>query len=152
MAPQNSFKGILLTSYPLVDLWFFSYKRDINFVHVIFLSTDTLYFVQLEPVICCLNMSSSHYKGFPVTGKESTCQCRRCQRHGFDSWIRNIPWHRIWQPTPVYLPGKSLGQRSLVGCSPWGSEESDTTEWPHFHFSLSCIGEGNGNPLQYSCL
>ena len=56
------------------------------------------------------------------------------------------------QPTPVLLPGKSNGWRSLVGCSPWGLEESDTTERLHFHFSLSCIGEGNGNPLQCSCL
>ena len=59
---------------------------------------------------------------------------------------------RQWHPTPVLLPGKSHGQRSLVGCSPWGCEESDTTEQLHFHFSLSCIGEGNGNPLQCSCL
>ena len=50
------------------------------------------------------------------------------------------------------LPGESHGWRSLVGCSPWGLEESDTTERLHFHFSLSCIGEGNGNPLQCSCL
>ena len=57
-----------------------------------------------------------------------------------------------WQPTPVLLPGKSHGRRSLVGCSPWGREELDTTERLHFHFSLSCIGEGNGNPLQCSCL
>ena len=57
-----------------------------------------------------------------------------------------------WHPTPALLPGKSHGQRSLVGCSPWGQEESDTTERLHFHFSLSCIGEGNGNPLQCSCL
>ena len=55
-------------------------------------------------------------------------------------------------PTPVLLPGKSHGQRSLAGCSPWGREESDTTERLHFHFSLSCIGEGNDNPLQCSCL
>ena len=53
---------------------------------------------------------------------------------------------RQWQPTPVLLPGKFHGWRSLVGCSPWGREESDTTERLHFHFSLSCIGEGNGNP------
>ena len=59
---------------------------------------------------------------------------------------------RRWHPTPVLLPGKSHGRRSLVGCSPWGLEESDTTERLHFHFSLSCIGEGNGNPLQCSCL
>ena len=57
-----------------------------------------------------------------------------------------------WHPTPVLLPGKSHGQRSLVGCSPWGREESDTTEQLYFHFSLSYIGEGNGNPLQCSCL
>ena len=61
-------------------------------------------------------------------------------------------WRRQWHPTSVLLPGKSHGQRSLVGCSPWGLKESDTTERLHFHFSLSCTGEGNGNPLQYSCL
>ena len=63
-------------------------------------------------------------------------------------WFRR----RQWQPTPVLLPGKSHGQRSLVGCSPWGRKESDTTERLHFHFSFSCIGEGNGNSLQCSCL
>ena len=57
-------------------------------------------------------------------------------------------WHR----TPVLLPGKPHGRRSLVGCSPWGREESDTTERLHFHFSFFCIGEGNGNPLQCCCL
>ena len=61
-------------------------------------------------------------------------------------------WRRQWHPTPVFLPGESQGQGSLVGCRLWGHEESGTTERLHFHFSLSCIGEGNGNPLQYSCL
>ena len=61
-------------------------------------------------------------------------------------------WRRQWQPTPVLLPGESHGRRSLVGYSPWGRWESDMTEQLHFHFSLSCIGEGNGNPLQCSCL
>ena len=65
---------------------------------------------------------------------------------------RLVIWRRQWHPTPVLLPGKSHGQRSLVGCSPWGRWESDTTERLHFHFSLSCIGEGNGNPFQCSCL
>ena len=60
-------------------------------------------------------------------------------------------WRRQWKPTPVFLPGKSHGRRSLVGCSPWGSWESDTTERLHFHFSLSCIGEGNGSSPQCSC-
>ena len=73
-------------------------------------------------------------------------------------WFKTITiyclpvWRRQWHPTPVLLPGKSHGQRSLVGCSPWGRWGSDTTERLHFHFSLSCIGEGNGNPLQSSCL
>ena len=57
-----------------------------------------------------------------------------------------------WHPTPVLLPGKSHGRRSLVGCSPCGREESDMTEWFHFHFWLSCTVEGNSNPLQCSCL
>ena len=59
---------------------------------------------------------------------------------------------RRWYLILVLLPGKSHGWRSLVGCSPWGREESDMTERLHFHFSLSRIGEGNGNPLQCSCL
>ena len=59
---------------------------------------------------------------------------------------------RRWHPTPVLLPGRSHGRRSLVGCGPWGCEELNTTGRLHFHFSLSCIGEGNGNPLQCSCL
>ena len=64
----------------------------------------------------------------------------------------NTNGRRQWHPTPVLLPGKSHGRRSLVGRSPWGREESDTTERLHFHFSLSCIREGHGNPLQCSCL
>ena len=55
-------------------------------------------------------------------------------------------------PTPALLPGESHGWRSLEGCSPWGPWGSDTTDRLHFHFSLSYIGEGNGNPLHCSCL
>ena len=66
--------------------------------------------------------------------------------------IHDQPWRRKWHPTPILLPGKSHGQRRLVGCSPWGLEELDTIERLHFHFSLSCIGEGNGSLLQCSCL
>ena len=64
----------------------------------------------------------------------------------------SLSWRRQWHPTPVLLPWKCHGRRSLVGCSPWGREESGTTEWFHFHVSLWCTGEGNGNPLQYSFL
>ena len=77
-----------------------------------------------------------------------------CSPWGHKEWDTTLLLNRRrqWHPTPVLLPGKSHGQRSLVGCSPWGCQESDTTERLHFHFSLSCIGEGNGNPLQCSCL
>ena len=99
---------------------------------------------------------------------------------GFNPWFRTTPWRRKWQPTPGFLPGEFHGQRSLVGCSPWGHKESDTTEWlTHTHILFiggflggsvvkhspvkaggsSSIpelgkspGEGNGSPLQYSCL
>ena len=79
---------------------------------------------------------------------------------GYSPWgheelnrTERLSWRRQWQPTPVLLPGKSHGwRRSLVDCRPWGREESDTTERLHFHFSLSCIGKGNGNRLQCSCL
>ena len=72
-------------------------------------------------------------------------------------WPLSYPYHWLfvvarWHPTPVLLPGKSHGHRSLVGCSPWGCKESDTTEQLPFPFSLSCMGEGNGDPLQCSCL
>ena len=69
-------------------------------------------FVFLLPVLPML--------GFPGTtsGIEPACQCRRRKRHGFDPWVRKIPWRREW-PTPVFLPGEFSGQRSLVGCHPW---------------------------------
>ena len=57
--------------------------------------------------------------------KETACQCRR---RGFNPWIGKFPWRRKWQPTPVFLPRKLHGQRSLAGYSPWGCKESDTTE------------------------
>ena len=66
--------------------------------------------------------------------------------------MSRVSERRQWHLTPVLPPGKSHGRRSLVGCSPWGRWGSDTTDRIHFHFSLSCIGEGNGNPLQCSCL
>ena len=66
--------------------------------------------------------------------------------------LSSLHWRRQWHPTLLLLPGKFHGRRTLVGCSPWGREESDTTEWLPFYFSLSRIGEGNGNPLQCSCL
>ena len=81
-------------------------------------------------------------------GERSSFTSLSLHLQGSHIWQQRRQWH----PTLVLLPGKSHGQRSLVGCSPRGREQSDTTEQLHFHFSLSCIGGGNGNPLQCSCL
>ena len=61
------------------------------------------------------------------SGKESIYQSRRHKRRGFDPWVGKIPWRRKWQSTPVFLPEKSHGQRTLAGCSSWGLKESDVT-------------------------
>ena len=70
------------------------------------------------------------YRSFPggTIGKESTCQHRGCRRCGFNPWIGKIPWRRAWQPTPIFLPGESHGERSLAGYSQWDCKEWDTTE------------------------
>ena len=79
----------------------------------------------------CNHLLDAHYVWGRVgntSGKEPDCQSRRCERPEFDPWVRKIPWRRKWQPTPVFLPGESRGQRSLAGYSPYGCKESDTTE------------------------
>ena len=78
---------------------------------------------QIKQVCICVG-------GLPggTGGKEPTCQCRRTKSRQFDPWVKKIPWRRKCQPTPVFLPGKSHGQRSLAGYSPWGCKESDSTE------------------------
>ena len=76
-------------------------------------------------------------------GSDGKNICLQCRRPGFEPWVGKIPWRRKWQPTPVFLPGKSHGRRSLAGYSPWGFKESDMTEWLHFcHF----------NNIKSSCL
>ena len=68
--------------------------------------------------------------GFPggASGQEPTCQCRRPKRCRFDPWVGKIPWRRKALPNPIFLPGESLGQRSLAGYSPYGHKELDMTE------------------------
>ena len=75
--------------------------------------------------------------GFPggSSGKEPACQCRRRKRCGFDPWVAKIPWTKKWNPTPVFLPGESYGQRNLMGYSPWGHRDSDMIK----HTSSSII-------------
>ena len=82
-------------------------------------------------------LSDEHYTitrgtGLPrwLRGKESSCQCRKGRRHGFNPWVRKILWRREWQSTPVFLPGESHGQRSLVSHSLWSHKGSETTVPP----------------------
>ena len=76
--------------------------------------------------------------------KESAC---RCKRRGFNPWVRKIPWNKKWQPTPVFLPGKLYGQRSLVDYSPWGLKESEMTERLSSDDNISTVGRF----LRFSC-
>ena len=85
-----------------------------------------------------LSLHASLFLGIPgdASGEEPACQCRRCKRHRFDPWVGKIPWRTAWQPTPVFLPGESNGQRSLVGYSPWGHKESDQSNLAQHTFYL----------------
>ena len=76
------------------------------------------------------------------SGKEAACQRRRRRWHRFDPWVREIPWRRKWHPTPVFLPGQSHVQRSLLGYSPWGCKKSDMTEClAHTHTHIQLLGK-----------
>ena len=82
--------------------------------------------ISLTSVIIFLVTCIIDWMGYPGASAVKNLACR-CRRHGFDPWVGRISWRRIWQPTPVFLPGKSHGQRSLVGYSPWGCTESNMT-------------------------
>ena len=95
---------------------------------------------------CCTDIKD-HMLRWRLSGKESACQCRYHRRPGFNSWVRKIPWRRKWQPTPVFLPGESYGQRSLVGYSPWGCREKDMTEHAcMLRWNAASLEEGNLDP------
>ena len=94
----------------------------------------------VSPVIHTPNQSGTFVTKYEPTGLPWWLRwqsiCLKCRRLGFDPWVRKIPWRRKWQPTPAFLPEKSHGQRSLVGYSPWGCKESDTTS---LSLSFHCI-------------
>ena len=82
------------------------------------------------------------------------CQWRRPRKHGFDPWVRKIPWRRKWHPTPVFLPVESYGQRSLVGCSPWGCKELYMSEHACTHYSeisIALLESGLGIITNINC-
>ena len=93
-----------------------------------------------------------------VSPSFSSLGCEVTDKQGEKARIMHLVMDQSWRPEKAMAPHSSTlawkthGWRSLVGCSPWGSKESDPTEQLDFHFSLSCVGEGNGNPLQCSCL
>ena len=136
----------------LAKAWSFSFSISPSneYSGLISFGMDRFDFLDVQGTL--KSLLQHHSSKASILVKNLPCYCRRHKRCRFDPWIRKIPWGREWQPTPVFLPRESHGQRSLVRCSPWGHGELDTTEQLHFHFSLSCIGEGNGNPLQCSCL
>ena len=80
------------------------------------------------------------FPGGPVD-KEFASPWRRHRRYSSEPWLRKILWRRKWPPTPVFLPGKFHGQRSLEGYSPWGRKESDTTEHTHKHWTAKGLRE-----------
>ena len=110
----------------------FLYSSSVYSCHLFLISSASNRSIPFCPLLCfysSLNFSANtcNFAGFPggASGKEPACQFRR---HGFDLWIGKVAWRKKWQPTPVFLPGESHGQRSLEGYSPWGCEESDMAE------------------------
>ena len=141
-------QSLLLTSSPVVTL--FPLNCQLTGDHSTYSDglhtavqapADALWLIHRKGVLTlqgylCLTHSSSESHmcpeelGFPggTRGEEPACQCRRCKKRGLEPWVQKIPCTRVWQPTPVFPPGESYGQRSLVGYSLWGRIESDTTE------------------------
>ena len=115
--------GVLTTGQLGKSYWFLNFMTEFKKMKVVKwpFSHTIKFFTQQRIMIInfFIRFSSQVLKREKknASGKESTCQCRRCR---FDSQVRKIPWRRKWQPTPVFLPGKSHGQRSLVGFTPWG--------------------------------
>ena len=98
------------------------------------------FFSGLNYISRCIWVLSLHPLGLPGSSdsKESACKCRR---PGFYPWVGKIPWRRRWQPTLVFWPGESHGQRSLAGYSPWGPKESDGTN-THTHILYLFLSHG----------
>ena len=114
-------------------MWMF--KCEVNAIHY---STVENWYPTFKPSLSCLFF-------FRILQKRVVLRVRH-------DWVTSLSrffflhWRRKWQPTPVLLLGKSYGWRSLEGCSPLGRWGLDTTEWLHFHFSLSCIGRRKWQP------
>ena len=90
-----------------------------------------------SPIVLLLSIYNVGYfnPGLPrwPSGKNLPASTAAAGRPEFDPWVRKIPWRRKWQPTPVFLPGESRGQRNLAGCILWGCSELDMTEHTYIH-------------------
>ena len=104
-------------------------NRDAIYLNMHYYSS----FLKRDGFIFYGSIIASHLLPRWRSGKESTCQCRRHKRCGFYPWVRKNPWRRKWQPTPIFLPGKFHGQRSMAAYSLWGCKESDRTEHARAH-------------------
>ena len=126
-----------------------------NYIYIIYMIYIISYILYIYYIYNYTYISPFPFGGFPggASGKEPACQCRRHKRRGFDPLVEKMPWRRKWHPAPVFLPGESHGQRILVGYSPWGRTELDTTKvtaqhstpsWapPAFHLSRSSHSTG----------
>ena len=126
LTPHKGVTDLLLLFKNMYKQWNISYRKISNAI--------------------CGNMVGP--RGLPggASGKEPTCQCRRPKRCRFDPWVGKIPWRRKALPNPVFLPGDSLGQRSLAGYSPYGHKELDMTEAAKH----TCMGGPRGSCTKWS--
>ena len=117
--------------------WFFFFfmKAFILINEYPLIVKNKIFFWNKHETIKKINITYSSTQGLPrsLSGKYSTCRCRRLRKLGFDSWVWKIPRRREWLPTPVFLPGKFHGERNLASYSPWGHKELNTTEWLNHH-------------------
>ena len=120
---------------------FFGKAHMIHKVIKISMSTNCIYKIETPQVSFSTLLISPGTAGPSggANGKEPACQCRRCKRCGFSPWVGKMPWRRTWQPTPVFLPGGSHGQRSLEGYSSQGHKELDTTEVTQHARQQDCL-------------
>ena len=107
----------------------------------------------LKVIILANVLGNRHLLDFPVNsdGKKKKKICLQCRRPGFDPWVGKIPWRRAWQLTPVFSPGESQGQRSMVGASIGGRKESDMTKrltrWNRQNLETRILGDCQQNVL-----
>ena len=118
-------------TFAIVRRWHFKSTQS---VFLLLVYSITSFFADLVLIFPSINEKYIVLNSFKETSlvAQMVSFCLQCRRPRFDPWVGKISWRRKWQPTPVFLPGESQGQRSLVGYSPWGRKASDTTERLHF--------------------